>query len=147
VAGSDAQRTGKWLYQKLNGDATLTGLGLAGVYRGNAPPGSAYPFARITLETMTVAGGNGGIHVLSVMQWRIVVIDATSSTRTGRSFDQLRPIAERIITLLDGAADFTSDLSIADVVRVEEIEREYNEDGIDYREVGMIWRVIARAAD
>lgn len=147
MAGSDTQRTGKWLYGVLSGDTTLTSLGLAGVYRGNAPPDAAYPFARITMETTTPTGGNGGIHILSTMQWRIVVIDATWGTRVGRSFEGLRPIAERIIALLDGKADFTADLSVADVVRGEEIERDYIEDGIDYREVGMIWRVIARSAD
>lgn len=148
MAGSDSLRTGKWLYQRLANDTTLAGLGLAGVYRGDAPPGATYPFARITQEVPAQStGGNGGIHILSSMTWRVVVIDGSGGSRTARSFEALSPIAERIIALLDGAADFTADLAMASVTRGEEIEREYTEDGIDYREVGMLWRVIARAAD
>lgn len=147
MAGSDDLRTALWLYQRLANDATLAGLGLAGVYVGDAPPGAAYPFARITLDVGLPTGGNGGLHVLSSMTWRVVVIDGASGNRAARSFEALRPLAERIIALLDGTADFTADLAMASVTRGGAVMRSYTEDGIDYREVGMLWRVIARAAD
>lgn len=146
MVGSDTQRTAKWLYGVLSGDSTLSSLGLAGVYHGSAPVEASYPFARITMETSLSSGGNGGLHIFSVMQWRIIVIDATWGTRVGRSFEGLRPLVERIIALLDGADDTTSELAIASCDRVEEIQRDYIENGISYREAGMIWRIIARSA-
>lgn len=147
MAGSDDLRTAAWLYQRLANDATLTSLGVAGVYVGDAPPGAAYPLVRITLDVGLPSGGNGGLHVLSRMTWRVVVIDGAGGSRAARSFEALRPMAERIIALLDGADAFTADLGMASVTRGEAVMRSYTEDGIDYREVGMLWRVIARAAD
>lgn len=145
MAGSDVARTLKWVYSKLSGDATLTSLGLEGVYRGNAPAGSEMPLARITHEYNRPARGNGGLHVLTVVGVRVVFMDESGAGRTGRSIEGLRPLHERAIALLDSATDYTSELDVASSTLVEEVEQDGYEDGVDWRAVGAIYEVIARS--
>jgi len=145
VAGSDAARTIRWAYGVLSGDATLTALGCEGVYRGNAPPGAAHPFARITLEYTRLTRGTGGLHVLSAVGVRVVFLDEADGPSPGRSVEELRPLHERAIALLDGRTDYTSELEVASSTLGEEVEQEGTEDGIDWRMLGGIYEVIARS--
>lgn len=145
MAGSDVARAISWVINKVGNDAGLQGLGLQGAYRGNAPAGSALPFARVTHEFNRLSRGNGGLHVLTVVGVRVVFMDESHGQRVGRSVEDLRPLHERAIAILDGATDYTADLAVASCTLAEEVEQDGYEDGVDWRALGGIYEVIARS--
>lgn len=140
MAGSDVQRMAAWIVTTLAADATLQALAPGGVFDTDAPPGAAYPFVQVYESGNSTARGQGGLRLLVSALFGVKVVTE------GRSYDAILDAAERVDALLDGAAGATTDLTVFDVGRESELKRGYMEDGIDYRELGGLYRAIVRAS-
>jgi hypothetical protein len=139
MAGLDVQRAAEWIVARLAADATLTSLGITGVFDGNAPGNQAYPFVRVGDMTNLDTTGVGGEFLLNSALFQVVVVGET------RSYAELRPAAERVHVLLHQAFGATSDLTEIVVVR-EEVFRQAAYDLVDIRELGGYYRAYVRAA-
>lgn len=96
----DSNLAVRWVYGKLAGDATLTGLlGASGrVYRGLGP-GEGYPYIVVGIQSVGEREGavrsGPNTHSATPLQIRTSVWDTDN-------FDRIEQIAARIDVLLDG---------------------------------------------
>lgn len=140
MAGSDVDRTITWIISRLRADATLTSLGLQGVYDGDAPVSAAYPFALVTNQGTADTRGVGGLRIAQGGLVRVAVI------KEGWGADSIRPIAERIDALLDGVSASSSELTVIALNRESEDKRAYTEDGIHFEELLADYRKFVRSS-
>lgn len=134
----ETARVDRWLYERLAGDATLSGLVGGRIYAFVAPQGTAFPFV--------VFAHQGGHDVLGVGPARVMVSLLYQVKAVGQTaaVADLQPVADRIDALLHGASGAVPDGTILACVREQAIEEAEVDDGVQYRHVGGLYRLIAQ---
>jgi len=137
----DLQRIVDFTVARLAGDATLTGLGVTGVYDTEAPHSARYPFVLVYETGASTVRGVGST---------IIMTNALLGVRAvvrGESAHALSDIVDRFDTLLTGVSMYTAELEVIDLVRDSETRRVYSIDGVGYRELGGLYRCFARRSN
>ncbi len=134
-------RVEEWLWALLRYDATLQGLVGGRVYAYAAPEGATLPAVVFQHQAATdVRTGPGQDRIMVDGLWLV------RGVSEGRSFAQLRPVADRIDTLLSGASGTVSDALVLHTVREEPAVLVERQAGIEYRHLGGLYRIWSQAA-
>jgi hypothetical protein len=125
----------EFFYTLLANDAALQALVGNRVYSGTAPEGSAYPLVQFSFE--------GGRDVQEVAGHPIMIDElyVVKAVGKGNRLDTLKPIYERVHTLLQRASGTVADGKVIACVRQTPIKYEEIDNGITYRHLGGIYRI------
>lgn len=126
----------EWIHDTLSADATLAGLVSTRIFDGLAPQGSAYPFVVFNHQGGSDTLGVGAVRVLNSGLFQIKVVAQSDSYASGIA------IADRIDEVLHGAAGSKDGAYIASCVREQAIMLIEQSNGIEYRHVGGLYRLI-----
>jgi hypothetical protein len=129
----------RWLYGLLTGDPTLTGLVGGRVYGYVAPDDAALPFVVYSHQGGSDVRGNGPTRFMVSLLYQVKVVGA------GASFQPLKPIADRLDELLQGASGTVSDGRVLACVREQPVAYTEVDNGVVYRHAGGLWRIHAQA--
>ena len=88
-----------WLVYVLSNDATLTGLGVTGVYAGDAPLSAEYPFIEVRF-----VNGNPLMNNAAAIVWLDEIFDVKCVDQS-KSWTRSISIADRILALLHGKTE------------------------------------------
>ena len=88
-----------WLVYVLSNDATLTGLGVTGVYAGDAPLSAEYPFIEVRF-----VNGNPLMNNAAAIVWLDEIYDVKCVDQS-ESWAKSISIADRILALLHGKTE------------------------------------------
>lgn len=133
----EVARAMEWIFDTLSADATLTGLVSTRIYDGLAPQGSSYPFV--------IFNHQGGADVRGVGTFRAMnssLFQIRAHTES-ESYSSATAIADRIDTVLQGAAGSKDGAYIATCVREQPLMLLEQNNGIQYRSAGGLYRLIA----
>lgn len=133
----------EWLYATLSGDNTLMGYAPGGVWRVEAPPGTATPFVVIAHQsgssTDTVAFG--GVRLFSEMLFRVEAIGVaknwTALTNAASRIDALLTVTQQ--TAVTGGTILSS-------FRVQPTEDDPLIEGGVQTNIGGIYKIRAKGA-
>lgn len=127
----------EWLYGRLVADPQLAALVGDRVFSYVAPAGSTYPLVLFSLQ-----GGHdvSALGAARVMMSCTVLVKAVDK---GSTFARLRPIASRLDQLLQGASGQVWSGSVLMCVREQPIEYVEVDDGVEWRHLGGLYRVVA----
>lgn len=132
-------RVDQWLTDTLTGDATLTGLVGGRIYNVLPPLGATYPFV--------VFNWQGGNDVIGVGTARIMINGLYQIKVIGQAHSGMAPIvaiADRVDTLLQGAAGSVVDGAILACLREQPISYVDTVAGEHFRHLGGLYRVNAQ---
>lgn len=128
----------KWIYTTLSGDATLAGLVSGRIYDGLAPQGSLFPFVVFNHQGGADLRGVGTARAFNNSLYQVkAVIDKGS-------FVTIATIADRIDTLLHGVNGTADNGVILGCVREQPLMLIEQENGVQYRHAGGIYRIYAQ---
>jgi hypothetical protein len=147
-------RVDRWLYQTLSQDTVLGDLVHGRIYGYLAPPGATLPYVVYSHQSGRDVRALGPTRIMTDMVYQIKAIGS------GGSFAPLKSIVDRLDDLLQGAAgvviDPRSDIMTRGLagqlirrhvlmcVREQPIAYVEVEDGMQYRHLGGLWRIIAQ---
>lgn len=143
TVGAEDMIVAGWLTSVLGGDATLQGLlGTQGVWDGPAPDNALYPLLRIDAQSPGyMVRGVGAVEVMADSLWLIRGI------YEGTSYLPLKPIAERVHSLLHGAvAQVVTDGTIEAVARESIFRQRVSDAGKEFRHLGGIYRIYVQGS-
>lgn len=128
----------KWIYATLSADATLTGLVSTRIYDGLAPQGGALPYV--------VYNHMGGADLLGIGAIRVFAngLYQVKAVCKGNSYAPAKAIADQVDELLHGASGATTDGVVLACVREQPLALIEQQDGIEYRHVGGIYRLFVQ---
>jgi hypothetical protein len=132
----ETARVDRWLYELLSGDQELQSLVGDRVYGYLAPPGAQFPFVVFTHQ--------GGHDVLGVGPARVMahLLYQVKAVGKGNSFAPLQPIADRVDALLQGASGSVVDGYVLICVREHPFAFVEVDNGVEYRHIGGLWRIL-----
>lgn len=133
-------RGNEWLYTVLSGDATITGLVGSRIYDGLAPQGAALPFVVFNFQGGVDLRGVGTVRVFNSGLYQVKAICQ------GESYAPAAAIADRIDELIHGNRGSVSDGSVVDCVREQPLTLIEQQNGVQYRHVGGLYRIIVQEA-
>lgn len=125
-------RVDEWLYSILHGDPALANLPVASYV---AKAGMTLPRIQFNFQGGSDVGAVGAIRIMLTGLWQIKAIVQADS------FAPAKPIADRIDTLLHGAAGAVADGVILGCVREQPIAYVEVDNGLQYRHLGGLYRV------
>lgn len=131
-------RVDQWLYERLSGDSTLSGLVGGRIYSYLAPQDAALPFVVFSHQAGHDVRGVGPARIMTSLVYQVKAVGQ------GHSFQQLKAIADRLDALLQGASGSVVDGTVLMCVREQPVEYVETDDGIQYRHLGGMWRIIAQ---
>lgn len=128
-----------WLYAKLTGDATLTGLVSGRIYGHIAPQDATYPLVLFALQTADDVQTLGPNRIMSNMLYVVRGIAEVASF--GAS---LTTIADRIDTVLQAASGTVAAGRVLACVREAPVVMVEVSKGKQYRYLGGVYRLYAQ---
>lgn len=131
-------RVDQWLYERLSGDTTLSNLVGGRIYAYLAPQDATLPFVLYSHQAGHDVRGVGPARIMTSLVYQVKAVGQ------GGSFGPLKAIADRLDTLLQGASGSVVDGTVLMCVREQPIEYVEIEDGVQYRHLGGLWRIIAQ---
>lgn len=131
-------RIEQWLYTLLSGDATLTALVGARIYAYVAAQGAAMPFVVFNLQDGSDVMGVGTARIMFDGLYQVKGINEASS------FASLKPIADRIDTLLQGNSGSVLDGAILACTREQPLSYVETDEDRQYRHLGGLYRILAQ---
>lgn len=131
-------RAMEWIYDTLSADVTLAGLVSTRIYDGLAPQGSAFPFVAFNHQGGADLRGVGTERVFNNSLYQVKAVTKGGSYVSGAA------IADRIDTLLHGQNGTTSDGVIIGCVRDQALMLIEQQNGVEYRHIGGIYRIYAQ---
>lgn len=129
----------QWLYETLDGDATLMGLLGSGerIHEQPAAQESAFPFVTFQLQSdVDIMTADTRNRIMSDQLWLVRATDATAS------FATLKTIANRIDVLLQNANGSADGATVFHCSREESFRLTEIDNGKQYRHLGGIYRII-----
>lgn len=137
-AGLEADAAEEWLFNTLNGDATLTGLLAGGVKPGgSAPQGTPYPFATFQHQAGNDYAAVGAFRIWTNLVYLVKVVGRSADYQT------LRTAVARIDALLHRASGTGADGTVWACVREQTIRMPEIVAGDQYRHDGALYRLYA----
>lgn len=131
-------RVDQWLYGVLSGDATLSSLVGGRIYGYIAPQDAPLPFVVYSHQEGHDVRGVGPARIMASLVYQVKAVGQ------GGSFAPLKPIADRLDQLLQGASGTIVDGRVLMCVREQTVEYVEVDDGVQYRYLGGLWRIIAQ---
>lgn len=129
----------QWLYTLLSGDATMTSLVGNRIYDSIAPVGVAFPLVLFNFQGGSDVSVVGGVRVMNSGLYQVKAVVQSGSNASAL------PIANRIDALLHRATGSAPGGLILASVREQPIAYpEVSKEGIQYRHLGGLYRVIAQ---
>ena len=131
-----------WLWDTLSADTTLMGLvndTLSGTLSSEALP---VPYVTFLMQSSRDVGGTGGTRISTD---NLYIVKGVTQ---GASWDDGEPIAERIDFLLHRpSAVMTSGSGSLTCIREQIVQYPEQQEGLQYRHLGGIYRIRASADD
>lgn len=134
----ESVRVEQWLYTTLTGDATLAAAVSTRCYGYIAPQNAIYPLLLFSMQAGTDVMGVGTARVMLTCLYQVKVIGATNS------FAALKPLADRIDAVLQGATGSVVDGAILACTREEPLSYVDVSGETQYRHLGGLYRIIAQ---
>jgi len=131
-------RVEQWLYRVLSQDMTLGDMVGGRIYAYVAPQDAPFPFILISHQAGHDVRGVGPARVMVSLVYQVKVVGQ------GGSFAPLQPIADRIDALLQGASGAVVDGQVLMCVREQPVAYVEVDDGVQYRHLGGLYRIIAQ---
>lgn len=131
-------RVDQWLYERLSGDTTLSNLVGGRIYSYLAPQDAVLPFVLFSHQAGHDVRGVGPARIMTSLVYQVKAVGQ------GHSFGPLKAIADRLDTLLQGASGSVVDGTVLMCVREQPVEYVETDDGVQYRHLGGLWRIIAQ---
>jgi hypothetical protein len=131
-------RVDQWLYGVLSGDSTLSALVAGRIYSALAPQDAALPFVVFNQQAGVDVRGVGPYRIMTSLVYQIKAIGR------GGSFQPIAAIADRLDQLLQGASGSVVDGRILMCVREQPLAYVEVEDGVHYRHLGGLWRILSQ---
>lgn len=131
-------RVDQWLYATLTGDATLVGAVGTRCYGDVAPQGAAFPYLIFNLMDGTDVMGIGTARIMVNAIYQIKVIGQVPS------YALLKPIADRVDAVLQGATGSVVDGVILACTREQPIRYVEIAGETQYRHLGGLYRVFVQ---
>lgn len=135
----ESSYTAQWLYETLDGDATLMALLGSGerIYEQPAPQESAFPFVTFQLQS--------DVDVMTVDTRNRIFVDQLwliRATTDSTSFAASKAIANRVDFLLQNANGAADGATVYHCSREESFRLVEIDNGKQYRHLGGIYRII-----
>jgi len=134
----ESARVEQWLYELLAGDQTLAGLVSGRIYGYLAPPGAALPLVIYSYQSGHDVRGVGPTRVMAEATYQVKAVDR------GPSFANVKAIADRLDSLLQGASGDVVDGQVLMCVRENQVAYVEVDSGIQYRHLGGLYRIVAQ---
>lgn len=131
-------RAEQWLYTVLSGDTTLSSLVGGRIYSYLAPQDAVLPFVVYSHQAGHDVRGVGPTRIMTSLVYQVKAVGQ------GGSFQPLKAIADRLDVLLQGASGSVVDGTVLMCVREQPVEYVEVENGVQYRHLGGLWRIIAQ---
>lgn len=128
-----------WLYSKLSGDATLTGLVGGRIYGHIAPQEASYPLVLFALQTADDVQTLGPHRIMSNMLYVVRVVGEASSFGA-----PLSSVADRIDAVLQAASGTAGAGRVLACVRENPSAMVESNKGKQYRYLGGVYRLYAQ---
>lgn len=135
----ETTRIDEWLYTLLSADTELNAVVDDRVYGYVAPQGAAMPFVLFAYQGGRDVRGVGPSRIMASALYQVKVVGE------GASFSGLEAIADRLDALLQGASGSVTDGAVLMCVREQPIVYVEVDNGVQYRHLGGLWRIIAQA--
>jgi len=130
----------EWLYTVLSGDATITSLVGSRIYDGISPQGVIFPYIIYSFLGGADTRGVGTVRVFNSGLYQVKAVCE------GESYAPAAAIADRIDELIHGNRGSVSDGSVVDCVREQPLTLIEQQNGVQYRHVGGLYRIIVQEA-
>ena len=127
-----------WLYNKLTADTTLKNQVGSRVYSYVAPQGAAFPFIVYSLYSCSDVMEAGSNRIFSAMTYLVKAIGDQSVSGT-----TLKTIVDAIDSTLHRATGTSGSATILSCVRDSQVSYAEVSQGITYRHVGGLYRIVA----
>jgi len=143
VMAGEIGKAGKWIFDKLRADTTLTAVlsgGAAGIYQDVAPPGAGFPYVVFFLldpgDTLNTTGTSQVI-IWQPTLWLVKGVNQVASYGA-----PLSTIETRIFTVLHKQQATITGGNVWSAVRVRPFQmQETGPGGEQYRHLGGVYRV------
>ncbi len=133
-------RVEQWLYGLLAGDTGVGGVStLVGgrIYAYIAPEGSAFPLVVYSRQAGHDVAGVGSARIMASEVYQVKVIGKGSTV----GFEAIRPVADRLDSLLQGASGSVVDGQILSCVREQGISYVESSGSGVYSHLGGLYRI------
>lgn len=133
-------RVEQWLYGLLSGDTGAGGVStLVGgrIYAYIAPERSAFPLVVYSRQAGHDVAGVGPVRIMAREVYQVKVIGKAATV----AFGAIKPIADRIDTLLQGASGSVVDGSILSCVREQGVSYVESSGSDTYSHLGGLYRI------
>jgi len=133
-------RIEQWLYTLLSCDTGLGGVNtLVGgrIYAYQAPEGAVFPFVVYCRQAGHDVMGVGAARIMASEVYQVKVVGKAATV----SFGTIKPIADRIDTLLQGASGTVVDGRVLSCVREQGISYVENSGSDVYSHLGGLYRI------
>lgn len=127
-----------FLYEKLSGDATLTGLVGSRIYADVAPKVATYPFILFSLVNGTPTRGVGPAVIWFDELWQVAAVD------DGRGYETCGEIIDRVRAVLDASSGTLDDGTVVACMEVGYFRFSAVEHGVVYKTLGLEFRVFSQ---
>jgi hypothetical protein len=125
----------RWLYSKLTGDSTLTGLVSTRIYNGTAPTSAAYPMVVYQALSGVDVNGVGAVFAMEDELFMVKAIIRSTSWGTAET------IANRINALLHKAAGAVTGGTVISCVRLYVDKIDEIDNGARYKTIMQRYRI------
>lgn len=139
--GDETTIVDQWITATLTADATIIAAltdGENGVHADIAPPKAGHPLIVFQFQGGFDVRGAGPHRIMLSGLWLIRAIGE------GRDYLEIKPIADRIDALFQGADGSAADGFVFSSVREAPFRLAEREEGHDYRHLGGVYRCLAQ---
>jgi len=127
-----------WLHNVLSNDVTLSGLVGSRIYGYVAPNKATFPLVIFQFQGGRDVAGVGAARIMTSGVWLVKSVDRETN------FTNLKAIEARIDSLLHKASGSVADGQVLACVREEPFSLVEVIDGIQYRHLGGMYRVLVQ---
>lgn len=135
---TETPRIEMWLHSLLAGDATLAALVGSRVYGYLAPPGAVSPWVVFNYQSGNDVRGVGPTRIMVSTLYQVKGVGQVDG------FGPLKPIADRIDALMQGASGVVVDGQVLLCVRQNPVAYVEVNEGRQFRHLGGLYWIIAR---
>lgn len=137
---TESQVSARWLYETLNGDATLSSLAPGGVWDEQAPEDTDYPLVTFAWQGEADVYVVGAARVMSSQAWLVKAVADSAS------FEDLADVTGRLDALLHDTFGTTTGGEVFASTRERGLRQDENANGVAYRHLGGVYRLLTQAS-